>query len=89
MEWNFRKEIPRHFEFPRQNPRRYAAVPPAPQGTRFAREPMWFRISPRAYGEMRIKFDTMRLQIVGVKCNALFPAQIRHDEIFYLLPQIE
>jgi hypothetical protein len=27
MEWNFRKEIPRLSEFPRQNPRRYAAVP--------------------------------------------------------------
>ena len=40
MEWHFRKEMPRHFEFPRQNSRRYAAVPHAKHGTRFAREPM-------------------------------------------------
>jgi len=40
MEWHFRKEMPRLSEFPRQNSRRYAAVPHAKHGTRFAREPM-------------------------------------------------
>ena len=40
MDGHFRKEMPRHFEFPREIPRRYAAVPHAPHGTRFAREPI-------------------------------------------------
>ena len=40
MGWHFRKEMPRLSEFPRQNSRRYAAVPHAKHGTRFAREPM-------------------------------------------------
>ncbi len=26
MDGHFRKEMPRHFEFPHENPRRYAAV---------------------------------------------------------------
>ncbi len=59
MEWHFRKEMPRHFEFPRENPRRYAAVPRIAFGTRFAREPMRntqrFRVSPRTEGETRIR----------------------------------
>ena len=40
MDGHFRKEMPRHFEFPREIPRRYAAVPRIAFGTRFAREPM-------------------------------------------------
>jgi hypothetical protein len=61
MEWNFRKEMPRHFEVPRENSRRYAAVPQISSGTRFAREPMQnantlrFRVSPRIMGETRIR----------------------------------
>ena len=32
MDGHFRKEMPRHFEFPREIPRRYAAVPHASMG---------------------------------------------------------
>jgi len=37
--------MPRLSEFPRQNSRRYAAVPHAKHGTRFAREPMYNEIA--------------------------------------------